>query len=209
MTPAGRKRPWYLVLALLGALALGSVGACNGWNVVTLYREPIDTSVAGDGIADEADRAAVVARAQAFFQTLDAAKARGWPLAVATLLLGGAVFTFAIRAMGGTSGTRSVLIQLVVAQALTNGLSVVLLRDVFNAELRYGEAREVARLRSSPADGSARSDEALHWFSIIAPAVPAVELGLSSMMSAFIVIALTRRRSRDLLDAGTEALGDS
>jgi hypothetical protein len=208
MTATPRKRPFYLVLALLGALALGSVGACNGWNAVTLYREPIDTSVAGDGIVDEADRGAVIARAQAFFQTLDAAKARGWPLAVATLLLGGAVFTFAVRAMGGTPGTRSVLIQLVIVQALVNALSVVLLRDVFNAELRYREAWEGAKLRSLPSDGP-RPDEALHWLSIVAPAVPAVELGLSSVMSAFIVVALTRRRSRDLLDAGTEVLGDS
>jgi hypothetical protein len=208
MKAAARKRPWYLVLALLGALTLGSLGACSGWNAVTLYRESVDTSAAGDGIADEGDRAAVVARAQALLQILDAAKARGWPLAVATLILGGAVFTFAVRAMGGTSGTRSVLIQLVIAQAVVNGLSLVLLRDVFDADLRYSEACDVAKLRSLPSDGP-RPEEVLHWLSIVAPVVPAIKLGLSSMMSAFIVVALTRRRSRDLLDAGTEALGDS
>ena len=31
MVSAERKRPWYLVLALLGALALGTAGAFQGW----------------------------------------------------------------------------------------------------------------------------------------------------------------------------------
>ncbi|HXX70428.1 MAG TPA: hypothetical protein VEK07_24820 [Polyangiaceae bacterium] len=208
MTAPARKRPWYLVLALLGALALGSMGACRGWKAVELYREPVDMSLAGEGIADEADRAAVVARAQAFLQTLDAEKARGWPLAVATLILGGALFTFAIRAMGGSAGSRAVLIQLVMAQAATNALSLLLLHDVFDAEFRYWEAWQAARIRANPPDG-ARTEETLRTLSSVAPAVPGVELALYSITSALIVVALTRRRSRDLLDAGTEVLGDS
>jgi hypothetical protein len=205
MTASARKRPWYLVLALLGALALGSIGVWQGGGMMALYRDPVDTSQAGDGVADEADRAAVVARAQAFLQTLDAEKARGWPLAVATLILGGAVFTFAVRTIGGSTGSRSMLIQLVIALGAINGLTVVLLRDVFDANLQFMQAAEAARGRANPQE-SAWLDKLFRTLSSVGPAL---DFGLSTAATTFIVVALTRRRSRDLLDAGTEALGDS
>src|SRR5271166_784228 len=102
--PAERKRPWYLVLALLGALALGMTGACNGWAAWTLYHEPVDVTLAGQGISDPADRAAVESRVDAYVHTLDAAKSRGWPVAVATLLLGSAMVIFSMRALGASGG---------------------------------------------------------------------------------------------------------
>src|SRR5258708_28829098 len=98
MAASERKRPWYLVLSLLAALVFGGNGARSGWATVMLYREPLDPSMAVQGIADEADRAAVVARADAYVHTLDAAKSRGWPLGVGTLLLGVATLFFAMRA---------------------------------------------------------------------------------------------------------------
>src|SRR5579863_1558979 len=130
MAASERKRPWYLVLALLGALASGAVGARAGCNTVTLYRESVDLTLAGEGIADEADRAAVVARGEAYVRAFDAAKARGWPLGVATLLLGGATLFFAMRTMAGSGGARAALVQLVVAQAAVNMASHWLLQDV-------------------------------------------------------------------------------
>ena len=133
--PAERKRPWYLVLALLGALALGMTGACNGWAAVTLYREPVDVSLSGQGISDPADRAAVEARVDSYVRTLDGAKTRGWPIAVAGLLLGGAMVVFSMRALGGSRGARAVLVQLAVAQAGLNAASYWLLRDVMDADL--------------------------------------------------------------------------
>lgn len=205
MTAAARKRPWYLVLALLGALALGSISVWRGGTLMEFYRDQVDVSHAGDGIPDEADRAAVLARLQAFFQTLDAEKARGWPLAVATLILGGAVFTFAVRTMGGSTGSRSMLIQLVIALGAINALSVVLLRDVFEAGVRVAQAGDAAKLRGNPQE-SARSAA---FYRTVSSAGPPMDFALSTVATAFIVVALTRRRSRDLLDAGTEALGDS
>ena len=52
------------------------------------YHDSIDPTVVGSGIADEADRLAVVARFEAYLQVLDVAKSRAWPLGVATLVLG-------------------------------------------------------------------------------------------------------------------------
>jgi hypothetical protein len=205
MAVAARKRPWYLHVALLGALALGSMGACRGWNTVTLYREPIDPSILGDGITDPADRGAVVARAEAFLQTLDAEKARGWPLAVATLLLGGAVFVFAIRTIGGSRGSRAALIQLVLAQAAINAAGLWLLRDVFDADLRFSEARQAAQIREGMSDRS-RADDTVRTLSSVARAVPAIEFTFFTVTSALIVVALTRRRSREVLDAAAGAI---
>jgi hypothetical protein len=202
---AERKRPLYLVLALLGALALGTMGACSGWSTVALYREPIDPSLAGQGIADEADRAAVVARVAAYLQTLDAAKARGWPLGVAALLLGSAIVIFAMRALGNSGGARAALVQLVVVQAGAHAASYWLLRDVSEAELRYQEARQAAenheRAIDRPrGDAMARIGAEKVW------AARPFLFALHALGSALVVVGLTRRRSRDFFDAAGEAV---
>jgi hypothetical protein len=202
---AERKRPWYLVLALLGALALGTTGACNGWGKVMLYREPVDVSLIGEGIADPADRAAVESRMEAYLRAVDAAKPRGWPLAVAMLLLGGAMVVFSMRAMGGSGGARAALVQLVVAQAGVNAASHWLLRDVLDAEVRFGVAAQVAKIHESETD-RARADEKLRATGWAAGIVNPLSLALSTLGSAFVVVALTRRRSRDFFDAASAAL---
>jgi hypothetical protein len=189
-----RKRPWYLVLSLLGALAFGANGARSGWSTVMLYHEPIDPSMAGRGITDEADRAAVVARVDAYVHALDAAKSRGWPLGVAKLLLGGATLFFAMRAMGGNRGARGALVQLVLAQAVVGGLTHWLLRDVEEAEIRCIEAQQAAHHERVP-------EEMLR-------AAASVALALQMLGSALIVVALTRRRSRDFFEPTATAVGE-
>ncbi|HEY8041847.1 MAG TPA: hypothetical protein VIF15_18715 [Polyangiaceae bacterium] len=202
---AERKRPWYLVLALLGALALGTTGACGGWNTVSLYREPIDAAAAAAGIADEADRAAVQARVEAYVHTLDAAKSRGWPLGVATLLLGGAIVFFSMRALGGSSGARAALVQLVVAQAGLNGAAYWLMRDVFEADLRVFEARQAADIHERVPDRP-RADEMSRTTASMLRAANPIALALRTLGSALVVVALTRRRSREFFDAAAAAI---
>jgi hypothetical protein len=205
MPAAERKRPFYLVLALLGALALGTAAARRGWETFALYHDPIDPSIAGQGIADEADRIAVVARAQAYLQTLDAARARAWPLGVDTLLIGGAMFLFAIRALGGSGGARAALIQLAVAQAGTNAASYWLLRDVADANLRVFEAQQAAEIHErmpdrSSADAMERTEA--HVLRVASP----VAFGLQTLGNALVIVALTRRRSRAFFSAVGEAV---
>jgi hypothetical protein len=207
MAVSKRKRPWYLVVALLGAVMLGSTGACNGWTVVALYREPIDPSVVGQGIADEADRSAVIARFQALLQALDAAKPRGWPLAVADLLLGGAILVAAMRTLGRGGTARRVLVQLVIAQAAAGALSYWLLRDVFEALLRLSEAKQSAALHETIGDRP-RADEKARQLSHVVRAATPIEFAIRTLGGALIVIALTRRRSREFLDSAGEAVGE-
>jgi hypothetical protein len=197
VVPAQRKRPWYLVLALLGALALGTAGAFQGWGTFVSYHDPIDPTVIGSGIPDEADRLAVIARFEAYLQVLDMAKSRAWPLGVAALVLGTAMFVFAMRALGGSGTARAVVVQLVVAQAGANAASYWLLRDVFEAELRLREAEAAAATHETVPE----RDQA----EVLRAAYP-IALALNTLGSALIVVALTRRRARAFFDPTSEAL---
>ncbi len=199
MSPVVRKRPWYLVVALLGALFIGAAGALQGWQTFMNYRVAIDPSEAASGIADDADRAAVVARLQSYLQVLDAAKPRAWPLGVAALLLGTAIFFFATRVFAGSRTARNLLVQLVLVQAGVNVADYLLLRDVVEAELQFNEAEVIARL---PPDPAGRAD-ATHLLGFQRTAYP-IALGLDSLCSVLIVVALTRRRARDFLEAKPE-----
>jgi hypothetical protein len=207
MAAAQRKRPVYLVFALLGALALGVTGAYRGCDDVTLYRAPVDASLFTQGIADEADRALVAARFQAYLQAFDAAKARGFPLAVAGLLLGSALVFAAMRALGGNGAARTALVQLVIAQAGANAASYWLLRDVSEAKLRLDESSWAAESHQRIADRRRADDEARRGARVLRAAHP-ITLAMRTLGSALVVVALTRRRARAVLDSPTEAVKD-
>ena len=200
--PAERKRPWYLVVALLGALALGTTGAYAGWNAAALYFVSVDPTTAGEGITDAHDRELVVSRAEAELHVLDAQRSRGWPLAVATLLLGGATLLFALRALGGSAGARSVLVQLVLAQAGVGVASHFLLRDVFEADLRWLEAKQSAEEHAA---AGPRDVVPLPSASVMRAASSMI-LVMRTLGSALVVVGLTRLRSRAYFDEGAAAL---
>lgn len=202
MATTERKRPWYLVLALLGALALGTSTASSGWKLISLYRERIDPVQAGRGVADEAERAVVVSRFEAFIRALDAEKSRGWPIGVGALVLGTAVTIFSMRALGGSRGARAALVQLLVAQAGLDVASHFLLRDVEQAEMAAGIAIDFARGHEAFANPTRAEEEA----SVLARLAIPVFLGLRTLGSALVVLALTRRRSRDFFDAMAAAV---
>jgi hypothetical protein len=204
MVSAERKRPWYLVLALLGALALGTAGAFEGWSTFVNYHDAIDPTLMGSGIADEADRLAVVARFEAYLQALDVAKPRAWPLGVAALVLGTAVFVFGMRALGGSGTARAVLVQLVIAQAGANAASYWLLRDVFEAELRFREATDAAVSRETVPERD--QAEVLRATAKLRRAYYPIALALDTLSSVLIVVALSTRRSRAFFDSTSEAL---
>ena len=200
-----RKRPWYLVLALLGGLALGSTGALEGWAKITFFRVPIDPALAVQGISDQADRAAVQARFEAVVRTVDATKSRGWPLAVAALLLGSAIVLLTMRAMGGSRGGRSALVQLLAAQAGLTVASFWLLREVVDANVRLFDAERVVMIHESTLEQH-QAEEAMDVTARIGPVLTPVFLALRTLGSILVIVGLTRRRSREFFDASSAAL---
>lgn len=208
MATQERKRPWYLVVALSVALALGMMSAFNGCALFAFYRAPADAiavTAAARDIDDDDDRAAVQARFEAYVAALDGAKRRGWPLSVAMLLLGSATVFFAMRTIGGSSGGRTALLQLVFVQAAMAPLSAWLLRDVQEAELRYEESSQSARDRESVL-GKRETDASARLRDCVLRARSPVELVLHTLGSAFVLVGLTRRRARAFFDEAAAAV---
>lgn len=193
---AERKRPWYLVVALLAALALGTIDAREGWGTAALFHAQVDPTLFGAGIADEQDRQVVVSRAEDALHALDASRARGWPFAVATLLLGSATLLFALRALGGSAGARAALVQLVFAQAGLNVASHFFLSDVLEAQLRLAEAEANANVHAA---GMPREPGPVPTLAMMR-ATSRVFLVLRTLGSGLIVLGLTRKKSRDFFD---------
>jgi hypothetical protein len=198
------KRPWYLVVGLSLALALGMTSACGGTKLFALYRAPaeaIAASRAMHDIAADDDRTAVQTRFDTFIATLDAAKPRGWPLGVALLLLGSATVFFTMRVMGGSGSGRSALLQLIVVQAALAPAAHWLIRDIDQAWLRFNEASESARARAGAASALELELEAF-----AALARGPVGVALHTLGCAFVLVGLTRRGSRAYLERTAEAV---
>jgi hypothetical protein len=206
MALAERKRPFYLVLAVLGALALGTIGASRGWDMVALYREPVDTSLAGRGIVDDGDRAAVIARNEALLRAVDAARPRGWPISVGELVLGSAILLFAMRVIGASRGSRAALVQLVVAQAALGALSYELLPEVETSKIRLALAVKAAS--DHQAFPQQERVEDLRVSAQVLQMMPRIDLALRTLCGTLVVLALTRRRAREFFDASSEVLGE-
>jgi hypothetical protein len=207
MTAAPRKRPLYLVLALLGALACGAYGALQGWSAFLLYRGGIDPALVGQDLANADDRAAIAARATALEASLDAVKAWGWPLAIAAILLGSAMFVFAMRSLAGSSAARTMLVQIVIVQAGLNMAQHWLLRSVEEANLGLSEAVYTAYLRENVPEWNHPETRAAAGAAMWRTAYP-FSLAAQAFGSALIVVALTRRRAREFFDPSSEALGE-
>jgi hypothetical protein len=92
-----------------------------------------------------------------------------------------------------------------VAQAGLNGASYWLLRDVMDADTRWREASQVADVHERVPDRS-RADEMLRATMGLVRARNPIGLVLSTLGSVLIVVALTRRRSRDFFDAAAAAI---
>jgi hypothetical protein len=79
------------------------------------------------------------------------------------------------------------------------------MRDVFDADLRVFEARQAADLHERVPD-KPRADEMSRAAASMLRAANPVALALRTLGSALVVIALTRRRSRDFFDATPAAI---
>lgn len=198
---APRKRPWYLVVALLGALAFGAGGASDGYGIWTFYHEGrVDPVQRLADIANDADRAVVARAFEHLLDAMDLAKDRLYPLGVAALVLGLAMALFALRAMAGRANARPMLLQLVVAQAALGLGGYALQRDVRAAEQDLEAAAITAKAHELPQQNPG-TDRAVALMTRATAIAPGIYLMLRTLGSALIVLALTRPRSREFFDA--------
>jgi hypothetical protein len=192
------KRPWYLVAALVAGVVFGTSAMSDGCLAIDFYRgAPVHVDDL-QGITDSAERAALIAAGDQIVDTMVLAKNRLLPLGIASLLLGAAMVIFSVRAMSGSNGARSTLVQVVLVQALVLGGGYFLRRDIQRSQMQY--AMNVYHARMHETDPKVR-EQSERIARLLVKAGPPVSLAFQCMARLFIVVALTRPRSREFYAA--------
>lgn len=205
--PTTRRRPRYLVVALIAALVFGAGCWTEGCNRLAFFRGERDHGAAlNQSISDEADRAQAESLYQRFVETAESARDRAVPMAAATFVLGAALLALAARGLAGRSNTRSALMQVVAAQAIVVGATYFVTRDMRNAEddWQYQSALYHQRERIPP-DQYAEVVPTIHAMRRWAP--PGW-LAFRTLASALILLALSRPRSREFFEAAARPVSD-
>jgi hypothetical protein len=198
--PHQPKRPWYLVAALLAALTFGVGGGCEGYTNVELLRNAV-TDPPPHGT--DADRESVESARERLHTAMDEDKSRVFPVSIAMLLLGVTTMLFALRAMAGRAGAREVLIQLVIAQAGLNLAAYPLLSSTRNARLDLEDAHAIGDAHEAMPDAPPEAERFMRLEIVVLRWRAPLSLALHTLGAAFIVIALTRQRSRQFFEAAS------
>jgi len=93
----------------------------------------------------------------------------------------------------------------VVAQAGINAAQFWLMRDVFEADLHLFEAKQAAQIHERVPERT-RADDMARAASAMLRAANPIVFALRSLTSALVVVALTRRRSREFFNGAGEAV---
>ncbi len=205
MTAAPQRiaRPWYLGLALAIALMFGVGGWNDGCNTIAEYRDAQgDGSALVEGLSNAAEIAAVESATAHYLTVRDAAKNRAFPLGVAAFLVGAALLAFSAQAMSGRAQARTFLLQLVLAQSLLVVVTTFATADLWRARTEQWSRAQLAHLREANTDPvqverfEQVSGKALR---LLSPTY----LLIRTLASSFILIALTRSRTREFFDAAS------
>lgn len=194
--PVARKRPWYLVVALVVSSIFGATSFVDGWSILSYYRTTqVDVSVVVRDLDDDRDRKAASSALEHYVDALDADKHRMFPLAAAELLLGLALFATSASAMAGRRGGRAALVQVVAVQAVVVVLMFALTSRVRSANRELGATLGAAQLRKSGNDPKVIEDS-VAISRKIAPFVEVLYVAGRTTVAGLILVALTRRRAR-------------
>jgi hypothetical protein len=204
---APSKRPRYLAWALIGALLFGAGCWTEGCSRLAFYRGERDQAPAlNAAIKSDTDRARAEALYQRFTEVADAARGRAIPIAAATFVLGAALLALAARGFAGKANTRSALVQVVTAQAAVVAVSYFVLADVRNAELDWEVERTLIHQHETmPPD---RYERMVPWMHNVRHFGVPGWLVARTVASALIIVALTRRRSREFFESAGKAVSE-
>jgi hypothetical protein len=198
---ANKKRPRWLVAALIGALVFGAGCWTEGCERLSFYRGDRDARAqAISQLKDENDRTRVDALYKQWIDVADAHKNRAIPLAAATFVLGAALLALAGRGLTGRSNARSALMQVVAAQAIVVAASWFVLKDVRRAEWDWTIEYSVADRRTSTPPEQFKEAEPIAR--ALMRAYSPTWLVIRTLASALIIFALSRQRSREFFEAG-------
>jgi hypothetical protein len=196
-----RKRPWYLVLALIGSWIFGASGFIDGCSTLAFYKTPtVDAADYVQGVKGDGERIAATATAERYITAMHTAKERVFPLGIAALLLGGAMVAFSARAMSGRPGARSGLIQVVTVQAALVVATHFITPDIRAARTDLEGAVVSAQLRESGQEQEI-IDQSLALYPKIVRFRSSVWLVFRSLGATMILLALTRSRTRLFFEA--------
>ncbi|MFO0664371.1 MAG: hypothetical protein U0174_10495 [Polyangiaceae bacterium] len=207
-----KKRPWYLVLALVLSTSFGACGWFDGYQSVLFYR---DTQVDAPAIVEQLPENAAKARVReahgALIQERDLSRKRGFPLAVGTFLVGAAVLLFTARAFANRGTSKQFLLQFLVAQtaliiATHFALPGIRLRK---ADLSAAFDHAFALTRAKTDAERAQADQVSTMVKRLSGPVQTVALALRVSAALFVVIALTRRRTREFYGELDGNLGET
>jgi hypothetical protein len=205
---SARSRPWYLAGALIVASVFGLSGWFGGCATIEYYKEtrmdassihPLQSEIIA--FSDD-EREAIKVGLDRFLDARDASKKRLFPIAIAGMLLGGAIFVVGFRAMAGRRAARNMLLQLIAAQAALGCISYVVSGDVRRAETSYRYAVVSAQPHTDASANDVRAPLARSLVELIHP----LSLGLETLASLLIIVALTRPRSGEFFDSASDAL---
>lgn len=135
--PRHRGRPWYLVAALVLASIFGLSSAIRGWNHVSMFHQSRpDPGWLVRDVTDHEERARLETAMQGILDAYEQAKGRLYPLSVAEMLIGIALFVMAGRAMRGRPFGRNAVRQLIAVQSALTMATYYLTPEVRGA---YGD----------------------------------------------------------------------
>jgi hypothetical protein len=197
---ANKKRPRWLVAALVAALVFGAGCWTEGCERLSFYRGDRDARVQMIAqLKDENDRTRVDALYKQYVDIADANRSRGIPLAAATFVLGAALLALAGRGLTGRANARAAIMQVVAAQAIVVAASFFVLKDVRRAEWDWQIEYSVADRRASASPEQIKEAEPIAR--ALMRAYSPTWLAIRSLASALILFALSRQRSREFFEA--------
>ncbi len=194
----GSRRPWYLVLALLICSGLGACGSTAGWGTIEIFRGATFDNRAHDFTREE-DTKAIAAAGDRILSSMDEERPKAFALAAGDLVLGVAMFIFAAAAMTGRGGARRVLVQLMLAQAALVIATFLLTPKSRHAQIDWVLAQDRAKAIEA-GQNEEQFERARPALSVFYTSIGVAQLVLRGVIATLVVVALTRRRSREFYE---------
>jgi len=200
-----KKRPFFLLLALVVSFMLGTSGWVSGCATIAYYNAGDPSALKTGAIPEKnaAERPRYEAAVDQWVIASDAGKRHAFPLGVAAFVLGAAALALAARGLAGRQGGRSALVQVLSVQAVLAFVTFGATREIRWAERERDVAGQLLAMPpfASPDERLVHERGVRALYTLIGPAA----MGMRTLMTLFVVLALTRPSARELLEpAGAE-----